>query len=70
MVEAGAYQVPEDTLLQASSGTPRDRKLCEAQEELRERAGKPKWLDPSRWTCGARAVHGSRYRRADRDAMA
>jgi polyribonucleotide nucleotidyltransferase len=47
MVEAGADEVPEDTLLRAFELAHREIvKLCEAQEELRERAGKPKWLDP------------------------
>src|SRR5215472_2254348 len=46
MVEAGADEVPEDTLLQALELAHREIvKLCEAQEELRARAGKPKWLD-------------------------
>jgi polyribonucleotide nucleotidyltransferase len=47
MVEAGAEEVPEDTLLQAFELAHREIvKLCEAQEELREKAGKPKWLEP------------------------
>src|SRR5215469_12924149 len=46
MVEAGAEQVPEDKLLEALELAQREIvKLCEAQEELRARAGKPKWLD-------------------------
>ncbi|MGH3034343.1 MAG: polyribonucleotide nucleotidyltransferase, partial [Gaiellaceae bacterium] len=46
MVEAGADEVPEDTLLEAFELAHAEiRKLCEAQEELRGRAGKPKWLD-------------------------
>jgi polyribonucleotide nucleotidyltransferase len=46
MVEAGADQVPEATLLEALDVAQREIvKLCEAQEELRARAGKPKWLD-------------------------
>jgi polyribonucleotide nucleotidyltransferase len=46
MVEAGADQVPEATLLEAFDLAQREIvKLCEAQEELRARAGKPKWLD-------------------------
>jgi polyribonucleotide nucleotidyltransferase len=46
MVEAGGDEVPEDTILRAL-GLAHDeiRKLCEAQEELREQAGKPKWID-------------------------
>ena len=48
MVEAGAQEVPEETLLMAFEIAHREIvKLCEAQEELREKAGKPKWLDPA-----------------------
>jgi polyribonucleotide nucleotidyltransferase len=47
MVEAGAGEVPEETILRAFELAHEEiRKLCDAQEELRERAGKPKWLDP------------------------
>jgi polyribonucleotide nucleotidyltransferase len=46
MVEAGANQVPEAKLLEALEIAHREIvKLCEAQEELRSKAGKPKWLD-------------------------
>jgi polyribonucleotide nucleotidyltransferase len=46
MVEAGAEEVPEDTLLQALELAHEEiRKLCEAQEELRAHVGKSKWLD-------------------------
>src|SRR5947199_5643130 len=48
MVEAGANQVPEDKLLEALDIAQGEIvKLCEAQEELRARAGKSKWLDQS-----------------------
>jgi polyribonucleotide nucleotidyltransferase len=48
MVEAGADQVPEEKLLEALELAHREIvKLCEAQEELQARAGKPKWLDSS-----------------------
>jgi polyribonucleotide nucleotidyltransferase len=48
MVEAGADEVPEDRLLEALDLAHREiKKLCEAQEELRRQAGKPKWLDRS-----------------------
>jgi polyribonucleotide nucleotidyltransferase len=48
MVEAGANQVPESKLLEALDVAHREIvKLCEAQEELRAKAGKPKWLDPA-----------------------
>ncbi len=47
MVEAGADEVPEELLLEALDLAQTEiRKLCEVQEELRDRAGKPKWLDP------------------------
>jgi polyribonucleotide nucleotidyltransferase len=46
MVEAGADEVPEGILLEALDLAQREiSKLCEAQEELREKAGKAKWLD-------------------------
>ena len=46
MVEAGADQVPEATLLEALDLAQREIvKICEAQEELAAKAGKPKWLD-------------------------
>ncbi len=46
MVEAGADEVPEETLIEALKLAQEEiRKLCEAQEELRSRVGKPKWID-------------------------
>jgi polyribonucleotide nucleotidyltransferase len=46
MVEAGADEVPEDVLLEALELAHQEiRKLCEAQEDLRNQAGKVKWLD-------------------------
>src|SRR2546430_15423538 len=46
MVEAGANEVPEDKLLEALDLAQTEiKKLCEAQLELREQAGKAKWLD-------------------------
>ena len=47
MVEAGANEIPEDTLLEAFEIAHAEiKKLCELQEDLRRQAGKPKWLDP------------------------
>jgi polyribonucleotide nucleotidyltransferase len=47
MVEAGANQVPEERLLEALEIAHREIvKICQAQEDLRSQAGKPKWLDP------------------------
>jgi polyribonucleotide nucleotidyltransferase len=46
MVEAGAGEIPEPTLLEALDLAHSEiRKLCEAQEDLRRQAGKSKWLD-------------------------
>jgi polyribonucleotide nucleotidyltransferase len=46
MIEAGANEVPEDTLLEAFELAHQEiRKLCEAQDDLRRQAGKAKWLD-------------------------
>jgi polyribonucleotide nucleotidyltransferase len=46
MVEAGAQEVPEDTILEALDLAHSEiTRLCDAQEELRRQAGKPKWLD-------------------------
>jgi polyribonucleotide nucleotidyltransferase len=46
MVEAGADQIPEDTILEALDLAHREIiKLCEAQEDLQRQIGKPKWLD-------------------------
>jgi polyribonucleotide nucleotidyltransferase len=60
MVEAGANEVGEDTLLEAFELAHAEiRKLCEAQEELRSQAGKPKWLDPE-LTEELDASHGDR----------
>src|ERR687888_1132112 len=62
MVEAGADEVPEDTLLEALELAHREIvKLCEAQEELRRQIGKPKWLDTS-LTQELEAQHGEELR--------
>src|SRR5437764_716070 len=62
MVEAGADEVPEDVLLEALDIAHAEiRKLCEAQEELREKAGKAKWLDPE-LTSELEASHGDQIR--------
>jgi polyribonucleotide nucleotidyltransferase len=48
MVEAGANEVPEETLLEALDLAQSEiRKICEVQEEVAREAGKPKWLDDS-----------------------
>ncbi len=46
MVEAGANEIPEEKILEALEIAHAEIvKLCDAQEELRRQAGKPKWLD-------------------------
>src|SRR5918999_2615358 len=46
MVEAGANQVTEEKLLEALDLAHEEiRKLCEAQVELQQQAGRAKWLD-------------------------
>src|SRR5213082_218826 len=46
MVEAGANEIPEEKILEALELAHSEIvKLCEAQEDLRRQAGKPKWLD-------------------------
>jgi polyribonucleotide nucleotidyltransferase len=58
MVEAGADEVPEDVLLEALELAHGEiKKLCEAQEDLRRQAGKPKWLD-SELTAELESSHG------------
>ena len=60
MVEAGANEVAEDTLLEAFELAHAEiKKLCAAQEELRSQAGKPKWLDPE-LTAELDTKHGDR----------
>ena len=60
MIEAGASEMPEETMLQAFELAHHEIvKLCEAQEELQAKAGKPKWLDPA-LTAELEAEHGSR----------
>ena len=62
MVEAGADEVPEEKLLEALEIAHGEiNKLCEAQEDLREQAGKPKWLDAS-VTEELEAQHGQTIR--------
>ncbi len=62
MVEAGADEVPEETILEAFELAQAEiRKICEAQEELAARVGKAKWLDPA-LTAELRDSHGPRIR--------
>jgi len=70
MVEAGADEVPEDVLLEALELAHSEiRKLCEAQEDLRRQAGKPKWLDME-MTAELEREHGhSIWERIQRDGL-
>ncbi len=62
MVEAGADEIPEDTLLEALERAHEEiRRLCEAQEDLARQVGKPKWMDAS-LTAEIESSHGGRIR--------
>jgi polyribonucleotide nucleotidyltransferase len=62
MVEAGADEIPEAELLEALARAHEEiKRLCEAQEELARRVGKPKWLDAS-LTAEIQQSHGQRIR--------
>jgi polyribonucleotide nucleotidyltransferase len=62
MVEAGADEVTEEVLLEALDLAHAEiKKLCEAQEDLRRQAGKPKWLDTD-LTEELEASHSDRIR--------
>src|SRR6187401_1265884 len=66
MVEAGADQIPEDTILEALELAHAEiRKICDALEGLREQVGKAKWVDVD-LTAELEAAHGG----AVRDAIA
>jgi polyribonucleotide nucleotidyltransferase len=46
MVEAGADQVPEETILEALELAQREIvRICDAIDELRRQVGRPKWID-------------------------
>src|SRR5260221_5296644 len=68
MVEAGADEVPESVLLEALELAQGEiRRLCEAQEDLRNQAGKAKWLDLE-LTAQLEASHGhTNWERIQRD---
>ncbi|HKP18746.1 MAG TPA: polyribonucleotide nucleotidyltransferase, partial [Gaiellaceae bacterium] len=62
MVEAGADEIPEDTLLDALERAHEEiRRICEVQEDLARQVGKAKWLDPS-LTDELLGQHGDRIR--------
>jgi polyribonucleotide nucleotidyltransferase len=58
MIEAGADQVPEDTMLLAFELAHTEiRRICDVIDDLREQVGKPKWVDPA-LTAELEASHG------------
>ena len=64
MIEAGADQVPEETLLEALEVAHVEiRKICEVLERLRSEAGKPKWVD-TELTDELESAHGDAVRSA------
>jgi polyribonucleotide nucleotidyltransferase len=64
MVEAGADQVPEETILEALELAHGEiRRICDTLEELRAQAGKPKWVD-LQLTNDLEARHGEAVRAA------
>ncbi len=59
MVEAGAEEVPEDTILEAFELAHGEiRRICDALDDLRAQVGKPKWVDVD-LTAELEARHGS-----------
>jgi polyribonucleotide nucleotidyltransferase len=70
MVEAGAQEIPEITLLQALEVAHAEiKKLCDVQEDLARQVAKAKWLDPS-LTEELKSSHGDRIReRIRRDGL-
>ncbi|MDQ3670390.1 MAG: polyribonucleotide nucleotidyltransferase, partial [Actinomycetota bacterium] len=64
MIEAGADQVPEETLLEALELAHTEiRKICEALDGLRSQVGKPKWVD-TELTAELENAHGDAVRHA------
>ena len=62
MIEAGADEIPEEEILEAFELAHGEIvKICDAQEELRAQAGKPKYLDPE-LTAELESEHGGRIR--------
>jgi polyribonucleotide nucleotidyltransferase len=62
MIEAGADEIPEDEILEAFELAHAEIvKICDAQEDLRRQAGKPKYLDPD-LTAELETQHAGRIR--------
>src|SRR6184192_4101016 len=71
MVEAGAEEVPEETILEAFELAHAEIvKICDAQEDLRRQAGKERWLD-AELTEQLESEHGASFqeRIADRKSV-
>src|SRR5262245_57018892 len=70
MIEAGADEIPEDEILEAFELAHGEIvKICDAQEELRSRIGKPKYLDAD-LTAELESQHVGRIReRIDTDGL-
>src|SRR5262245_2749252 len=70
MIEAGADEIPEDEILEAFELAHSEIvKICDAQEDLRRQAGKPKYLDPE-LTDELESQHAGRVReRIDTDGL-
>src|SRR4051794_5415774 len=61
MVEAGADEIPEETIIEAFELAHAEIvKICDAQEDLRRQVGKEKWLDPE-LTQELESQHGNRF---------
>jgi polyribonucleotide nucleotidyltransferase len=64
MVEAGADQVPEDTILEAFEVAHNEiRRICDVLDDLRRQVGRPKWVDVD-LTAELDATHGVPIRSA------
>ena len=62
MIECGADEIPEEEILEAFELAHAEIvKICDAQEDLRRQAGKPKYLDPE-LTSELEASHGDQIR--------
>src|SRR5207247_123470 len=62
MVEAGADQIPEETILQALDLAHGEiRRICDVLDDLRQQVGKPKWVDVE-LTSELEATHGDAVR--------
>ncbi len=58
MIEAGADQIPEDTMLLAFELAHTEiKRICDVIDDLRAQVGKPKWVEPG-LTAELEAAHG------------